>query len=87
MWVGGLFSFQFLFLSLEVCLRDEPYEDCRADDAEHAERVCAGISVGNLRYLAVGEDGCQGLIGGTKARGVGDGAIEHAYHHRQVGLV
>ena len=79
--------FQLLFFTFKLHPADISDGDSSANNTEHAKRVCAGISVCNLRYLSGREDCRQSLIGGTKARSVGHGSIERSNHHWQVVVV
>ena len=79
--------FQLLFFIFKLHPADISDSDSSANNTEHAKRVCAGISVCNLRYLSGREDCRQSLIGSTKARSVGHGSIERSNHHWQVVVV
>ena len=71
-----------LVLLLGVDAADVTDGDGSADDAEHTERVGAGVAVGYLGSAAGRLREC--FIGSAEARGVGDCAAEHTHHHGQV---
>ena len=75
---------ELFLLFLEARLGDIADGDGRPDDAQHTQRIGAGIAVGNLWSVSIAEYGPQSLVGRTQSRRIGNGSIEGAHHHRQV---
>ena len=83
MQIGCLLFFHSFLLVLHTDVTQESDGDNGTDDAHHAERIGAGIAVGDGRGT-----GSENLIAGfccrTKAGRVGDGTTKHAYHHGKI---
>ena len=79
-----LILLELRFLSVEVDATDVAHGDGGCDDAQHAQRVGAGVARCYLGHFAFGKYAVEGLVGGSKSRSVGHGSIERAHHHGEV---
>ena len=86
-WVLRLLLGELLLFVFKAHAADVSHCDGGKDDACDTEGVGTSVARGDLRGVALWEDGADGFRGGTKAGGVGHGAVERAYHHGQVVLV
>ena len=71
---------------LEACSGEESDGDGGEDDADNAEGVSAGVTVGDGGSGATEEFG-EDAVGGTETGGVGDGTVHDADHHGEVAVV
>ena len=82
--VFRLLCLQLFLLVTGVDAADEAQGYRCADDAQHSQGVGTGIAGGYLRYVALGENALQRLVGSTETGGVGHSTIQCAHHHGQV---
>ena len=83
-WIFTFLLGQLLLLALELHTRDIAHGNRSSDDAQHAQRIGAGVTRRNLGHLACRKHVGERFIGRTQARRVGHRTIERTHHHRQV---
>ena len=79
--IGALLVVPGLVLVREPDAEDEAKQNGRADRADHAQRIGAGIGNGNVFAVILEE--IERLLRRAEARRVRDGAVVHAQHLRE----